>query len=151
VIRSECDDDRAAVRAVELAAFGQDAEADIVDALRDDPAWALSLVAEVDGEIVGHLLLSRGSRGVMTLGPLAVHPSHQRRGIGSALMREGLARIDGPVVLLGHPDYYTRFGFVPAFPLGVTNQWGIEGPEWMIRGAAAPGEVRYPEAFATHG
>jgi predicted N-acetyltransferase YhbS len=89
VIRSERDDDRAAVRAVELAAFGQDVEADIVDALRDDPAWALSLVAEVDGEIVGHLLFSRGSRGVMTLGPLAVRPSHQRRGIGSALMREG--------------------------------------------------------------
>jgi putative acetyltransferase len=147
VIREERDGDRAAVRAVELAAFEGEVEANIVDALRDDPAWALSLVAEVDDELVGHLLFSRGSRGVMTLGPLAVVPEHQRTGIGSALMHEGLARIDGPIVLLGHPDYYTRFGFRPAFPLGVTNQWGIEGPEWMIRGDAPPGEVRYPDAF----
>jgi predicted N-acetyltransferase YhbS len=71
--------------------------------------------------------------------------------IGTALMHGGLARITGPVVLLGHPAYYTRFGFRPAFPLGVTNQWGIEGPEWMIRGDASPGEVRFPEPFATHG
>jgi putative acetyltransferase len=148
VIREERDGDRAAVRAVEVAAFGQDVEADIVDALRDDPAWALSLVAELEGEIVGHLLFSRGSRGVMTLGPLAVLPSHQRRGIGTALMHGGLARIPGPVVLLGHPAYYTRFGFRPAFPLGITNQWGIEGPEWMIRGEAEPGEVRYAAAFS---
>jgi putative acetyltransferase len=147
VIREERDGERAAVRAVELAAFGREVEADIVDALRDDTAWALSLVAEVDGEIVGHLLLHRGSRGVMTLGPIAVAPERQGTGIGSALMREGLARIDGPVVLLGHPAFYTRFGFRPAFPLGITNQWGIEGPEWMIRGEAPPGEVRYPAAF----
>jgi putative acetyltransferase len=151
VIREERDGDRAAVRAVEVAAFGRHVEADIVDALREDPAWALSLVAELDDVIVGHLLFSRGSRGVMTLGPLAVLPSHQRRGIGTALMHGGLARIHGPVVLLGHPDYYPRFGFRPAFPLGITNQWGFEGPEWMIRGEAEPGEVRYPEAFATHG
>ena len=64
-------------------------------------------------------------------------------------MREGLARIDGPIVLLGYPDYYTRFGFRPVFPLGITNQWGLDGPEWMIRGDAKPGEVRYPEAFTT--
>ncbi|HET8759135.1 MAG TPA: N-acetyltransferase [Solirubrobacteraceae bacterium] len=151
MIREERDGDRAAVRAVEIAAFGRDVEADIVDALRGDPACALSLVAELDGEIVGHVLLHRGSRGVTTLGPLAVLPSHQRRGIGTALMHGALARIPGPVVLLGHPDYYRRFGFRPAFPLGITNQWGIEGPEWMIRGAAEPGEVRYPEAFASPG
>jgi predicted N-acetyltransferase YhbS len=66
-------------------------------------------------------------------------------------MREGLARVDGPIVLLGHPAYYTRFGFRPAFGLGITNQWGIEGPEWMIRGEASPGEVRFPEPFASHG
>jgi GNAT superfamily N-acetyltransferase len=89
VIREERDGDRAAVRAVEVAAFGRDVEADIVDALRGDPACARSLVAEFDGEIVGHLLLHRGSRGVMTLGPLAVLPEHQGAGIGSALMREG--------------------------------------------------------------
>ena len=147
IVREERSEDRDAVRRVEEAAFGQPDEADIVDALRDDPAWALSLVAEVDGEIVGHLLFSRGDR-AMTLGPLAVLPSHQRSGVGAALMREGLARIDEPIVLLGHVDYYTRFGFRPAGPEDITNQWAIDDPAWMVRGELAPGPVRYPAAFS---
>lgn len=83
----------------------------------------------------------------MTLGPLAVLPSRQRPGVGAALMREGLARIDEPIVLLGHVDYYARFGFRPAAPQGITNQWGIDDPAWMVRGELEPGEVRYPAAF----
>ena len=110
IVREERPEDRDTVRRVQEAAFGRPDEADIVDALRADPAWALSLVAEVDGEIVGQ-----------------------------------------PVVLLGHVDYYTRFGFRPAAPEGITNQWGIDDPAWMVRGELAPGEVRYPAAFATHG
>jgi putative acetyltransferase len=145
-VREELGDDRDAVRRIEEEAFGRADEADIVDALRGDDAWALSLVAVVDGEVVGHLLFSRGDR-AMTLGPLAVLPSHQRAGVGSALMREGLARVREPVVLLGHPDYYARFGFRPAGPLGITNQWGIDDPAWMVRGELEPGEVRYPAAF----
>jgi putative acetyltransferase len=145
-VREERAEDRDAVRRVEQAAFERADEADIVDALRGDPAWALSLVAEVDGEIVGHLLFSRGDR-AMTLGPLAVLPEHQRSGVGSALMREGLARIDEPIVLLGHPEYYTRFGFRAAAPLGITNQWGIDAPAWMVRGELEPGLVRFPAAF----
>ena len=149
IIRDERErpEDRAAVRRVEQAAFGRADEADIVDALRGDPAWTLSLVAEVGGELVGHLLFSRGDR-AMTLGPLAVLPSHQRTGVGSALMREGLARIDEPIVLLGHPAYYTRFGFRPAGPEGITNQWAIDDPAWMVRGDLEPGEVRFPAAFS---
>jgi putative acetyltransferase len=145
-VREERPEDRDHVRAVEEAAFGRPDEADIVDALRGDPAWALSLVAEVGGELVGHLLFSRGDR-AMTLGPLAVLPSHQRSGVGSALMREGLALIGEPVVLLGHPDYYTRFGFRPAGPDSITNQWAIDDPAWMVRGELAPGPVRFPAAF----
>ena len=145
-VREERPEDRAAVRRVEEGAVGRPDAADIVDALRGDAAWALSLVAVVDGELVGHLLLSRGDR-AMTHGPIAVQPSHQRRGIGSALMREGLARIDEPIVLLGDPDYYTRIGFRPAAPLGLRNQWGIEDPAWMVRGEIAPGDVRFPAAF----
>lgn len=145
-VREERPDDRAAVRRVEEAAFGRPDEADIVDALRDDPAWALSLVAEVEGAIVGHLVFSRGDR-AMTLGPLAVAPEHQRSGVGAALMDAGLERVDEPVVLLGHVDYYTRFGFRPAGPEGITNQWGIEDPAWMVRGELEPGLVRYPPAF----
>ncbi len=146
-VREEAPEDREAVRRVEEAAFGRAEEADIVDALRSDPAWALSLVAVVGGEVVGHLLFTRGSR-AMTLGPLAVAPEHQRSGVGAALMREGLARLDEPIVLLGHVDYYTRFGFRPARELGITNQWGIEDPAWMVRGELEPGEVRYPAPFA---
>ncbi|HEX5780792.1 MAG TPA: N-acetyltransferase, partial [Solirubrobacteraceae bacterium] len=94
-VREERPEDRDAVRRVEEAAFGQPDEADIVDALRGDPAWALSLVAELDGEIVGHLLFSRGDR-AMTLGPLAVVPEHQRSGVGATLMVEGLERVHEP-------------------------------------------------------
>ena len=147
-VREERPEDRDAVRRVEEAAFGRAEEADIVDALRGDPAWALSLVAVVGDELVGHLLFSRGDR-AMTLGPLAVVPSHQRSGVGAALMAAGLERIDEPVVLLGHVDYYTRFGFRPAAPEGITNQWGIDDPAWMVRGELPPGPVRYPAAF-TH-
>jgi putative acetyltransferase len=145
-VREERPEDRHAVRRVEEAAFGREEEADIVDALRGDEAWALSLVALVDGEIAGHLLFSRGDR-AMALGPLAVLPSIQGSGVGTALMRAGLARVREPIVLLGHPDYYTRFGFRPANPKGVTNQWGIDDPAWMVRGELEPGLVRYPAAF----
>ena len=62
-------------------------------------------------------------------------------------MRAGLARVREPVVLLGHPAYYARFGFRPAAPDGITNGWGIDDPAWMVRGRLAPGEVRYPAAF----
>jgi len=145
-VREERPEDRDAVRAVEVAAFGRDYEADIVDALRSDPAWTLSLVAVAGEQIVGHLLFTRGDR-ALTLGPLAVTPEHQRSGVGAALMEEGLARIDEPVVLLGHVEYYPRFGFRPAAPLGITNQWDIEDPAWMVRGDLEPGLVRYPAAF----
>jgi putative acetyltransferase len=148
VVREERPGDRDSVRRVEEAAFGGTKEADIVDALRGDPAWALSLVAEVDGEVAGHLLFSRGDR-AMTLGPLAVLPAHQRSGVGAALMVEGLARIHEPIVLLGHVEYYTRFGFRPAAPEGIANQWGIDDPAWMVRGELAPGPVRFPAAFGT--
>jgi putative acetyltransferase len=145
-VRDERPEDRDAVRRVEEAAFGRSEEADIVDALRGDDAWALSLVAEVDGELVGHLLFSRGDRAI-TLGPLAVLPSHQRSGVGAALMTTGLERVREPIVLLGHVDYYRRFGFRPAAPEGIRNQWGIEDPAWMVRGELEPGLVRFPAAF----
>jgi putative acetyltransferase len=82
-VREERPGDREAVRRVEEAAFGRAEEADIVDALRGDEAWALSLVAEIEGEIVGHLVFSRSDR-AMTLGPLAVLPQRQRSGVGAA-------------------------------------------------------------------
>lgn len=123
-------DDAAAVRAVELAAFPTSEEADLVDALRADPAaWidGLSLLATApDGTPVGHALLTRchvGGEPALALAPCAVLPDHQRTGAGSAAIRAALeaARTRGEnlVLVLGHPDYYPRFGFTPASRLGI--------------------------------
>ena len=133
-IRRERPADIAAIRAVNEAAFEESAEADIVDALRDACPDLLSLVAETDGEIVGHILFSPvtiedgpQSRQGMGLAPMAVTPNHQRQGIGSKLVEAGLEilREQGRpfVIVLGHPEFYPRFGFVPASRHGLRCQW----------------------------
>ena len=111
-------------------AFHGPAEADLVDALRFGGAVAVSLVAEVAGQIVGHILFSPVSLSgtgdepkIAGLGPMAVLPEQQRRGIGSLLVGHGLERCRRAgvqaVVVLGHPDYYPRFGFRRA------SSWGL--------------------------
>ncbi len=133
-VRRERPEDRPAVRAVNQQAFGQPQEAAIVDALRDACPGLVSLVAVLDGRIVGHILFSptvlEDPAGVvhgMGLAPMAVLPEFQRRGIGSALVRAGLdiLRAEGvPFVnVLGHPEYYPRFGFAPASRRGIRSQW----------------------------
>lgn len=122
MIRLANPEDRAAIRAVQLAAFPTAIEADLVDALTAAGDSTLSLVAEQDGHVVGHILCSRmnavaDGRPVRAVGlaPLVVHPDAQGRGIGGALIREALARsrADGEEMLfvLGEPEYYGRFGF----------------------------------------
>ena len=112
-------------------------EADLVDALRANGHLTLSLVAEVDGEVVGHIGFSPatisstgGDWTALALGPLAVLPSRQRTSVGSALVREGLRQCvemgHDVVFLLGHPTYYPRFGFVPSKPKGV---WWANNPD----------------------
>ncbi len=124
-IRHETASDREAVFRVEAQAFGRDAEARLADALRDAGKTLLSLVAEDDGEIVGHIVFSpmsiesgSASHAAVCLGPIAVAPPHQRRGIGGRLIEAGLAELrdagHDAVFLLGHPTYYPRFGFRPA-------------------------------------
>ncbi|GAA0457137.1 N-acetyltransferase [Streptomyces sp. NPDC046215] len=127
--RPETRADLPAVRAIHLAAFDTPLEADLVDALRTDPAWidGLSVVAETpDGTLAGHALLTRchiGDTPALCLAPVAVLPDHQRSGLGSAAVRAVLEAARGMgerfVVVLGHPDYYPRFGFRRASAAGI--------------------------------
>jgi putative acetyltransferase len=155
------------VREVILKAFGQPAEANIVDRLRANcpKTKMLSLVAR-DGEaVVGHILFSpaaiKGQAGTvvgMGLAPLAVLPERQRQGIGSLLVRRGLKMLKERgcpfVIVLGHPDYYPRFGFEPASAHGIASQWdGVPDEAFMILimdvavMKSAAGVARYRDEF----
>ncbi|WP_420430656.1 GNAT family N-acetyltransferase [Hyphobacterium sp.] len=131
-IRTAGEGDFAGIRAVLNAAFGQAGEAAIVEALRADDADSLELVADHHGQIIGTVMFSPASvhlpghrilRG-LGLGPVAVAPDHQGKGIGSALIEAGLEHFKPyPVAffcVLGEPEYYTRFGFSPAIERGWT-------------------------------
>jgi putative acetyltransferase len=132
VIRSEADADVGAIAEVTVAAFrtleiSHHTEQFIVAALRAAEALAVSLVAELDGQVVGHIAfspvtLSDGTPDWYGLGPVSVLPAHQRQGIGGALIREGLSRLRGMgargCCLVGHPGYYGRFGFANTPGLG---------------------------------
>lgn len=163
IVRPEQVADRAAVRAVNAAAFETRAEADLVDALREQVRPLISLVAEADGAVVGHILFSpvtidgRPDLRLLGLAPMAVVPDHQRHGVGTALVRAGLDRCRqlgvGVVVLLGHPAYYPRFGFVPATRFGIGCEYDAPGEAFMLielqpgylRGVT--GTARYHVAF----
>ncbi|MGH3772223.1 MAG: GNAT family N-acetyltransferase [Pseudonocardiaceae bacterium] len=165
IVRRESPEDRAAISSVHTAAFGtngQDvAEARLVDDLRDegDVIPGLSLVATVAGEVVGHVVCSRGrvaGRSLPGLGPLGVLPAHQNRGVGSALMHAVLAVVDAldepAVVLLGEPSYYRRFGFVLAEPVGLLPPDPHWVPHFQVRPLHAwddslRGTFRYAPAF----
>jgi putative acetyltransferase len=163
-IRPETESDRAAVRAVNRAAFETPAEADLVESLHRKAVSLISLVAEVEGGVVGHILFSPVSLAehahlkLMGLAPMAVVPDHQRKGIGSALVRQGLARCKDlgycAVVVVGHAQYYPRFGFVPAHRHGLRCEYDVPSDVFMVAeleaGAlkGASGVVRYDEAFA---
>ena len=141
-IRQESESDAPAIWRVHEQAFNEEDEAKVVEMLRASDSIVLSLVAVTGGQVVGHVLFSpvtvesspADSRWV-ALGPIGVLPDHQGRGIGSRLVREGLAQCqlqgcDG-VVLLGDPGYYGRFGFVPASDYGLTDPYG-GGPAFQV-------------------
>jgi putative acetyltransferase len=162
MVRPETEADVDEVRHVNYLAFGRRDEADLVDTLRQVGAAVVSLVAVVDDEVVGHVLLTevRGD-GVsgLGLGPLAVAPAHQRRGVGSALVEaalgEGARRGYGWMVVLGHPAYYTRFGFERADSRGLRCEWDVPADAFMARELApgalggVEGLVRYRPEFAS--
>jgi putative acetyltransferase len=129
-IRRERAGDAGAVRAVNEAAFGRADEARLIERLRKRATLYLGLLAVDEDAVVGHILFTpvtlhcyQAPYTVMALAPMAVRPDRQRRGVGSALVRAGLGacRAAGHdvVVVVGHPTYYPRFGFVPARPLGL--------------------------------
>ena len=172
-VREERPGDAPAIRRVVERAFGQAEEADLVECLRRAGAVSISLVAVEDGDgagaepdgVVGHILFSAVTIEGRTppvpalgLAPMAVAPEYQRRGIGSALIENGLTRCRdqgvGLVVVLGHPGYYPRFGFRPAHSVGLTCEYDSPPEAFMALeltlGAldACTGLVRYHRAFA---
>lgn len=139
-IRDERPDDIAAIHALNTRAFAQEQEANIVDALRRNGAARLSLVALIGGQIVGHIMYSPitidGRHEGAALGPMAVLPEHQGTGVGSRLVRAGNERlkIEGCsyIIVLGHAEYYPRFGFTPASGFGVTCEWEVPDNVFML-------------------
>ena len=163
-IRDERDDpaDLASVRAINEAAFNRPDEADLIDRLRPEGVVLASLLAILDDRPVGHILFSRmtiqttaGSIAAAALAPLAVLPEFQRRGIGGNLIRHGLGVLRGLgekiVIVLGHPDYYPRFGFSSEKARALENPFP---PEAYMALELTPGalhgirgKVKYPAAF----
>ncbi|MFF9350636.1 GNAT family N-acetyltransferase [Streptomyces sp. NPDC014734] len=162
--RPETDADAAAVHAVNAAAFPTPAEADLVDALRADPAARLPGLGYVaragaDGGVAAYALLTRcrvGDAPALALAPVATVPEHQRKGAGRAVVRAALdaARLCGEslVLVLGDPAYYTRFGFVPASRYGIRPAFDVPDGAMMAlvldESAQVPsGTIHYPAAF----
>jgi putative acetyltransferase len=167
-IRPEQPADVAAIHDVEALAFGQANEADLVDALRANGQATLSLVAvdDASGRIVGHIMFSPmtvepPAIRAVGLGPVAVHPEVQNRGIGGDLIRAGVAEIRrqgwDAIFLLGHADYYPRFGFQLSGGMNVTAEAGINMAHFffmeMWEGAvgSVPLSVKYSPEFWQYG
>jgi putative acetyltransferase len=159
-VRDEKPEDREAVYHVVSSAFGGAAEAALVDQLRSDGDAVTSLVAEEDGLIVGHVLLSRMAAPfpALALAPVSVIPSRQRRGIGSMLMEGAVSRARGEgwaaLFVLGDPRYYERFGFSVEAAAGFTSPYA--GQHFMVLplGSSLPattGKLRHASAFAALG
>ena len=160
IVRREQPRDADAIRAVHDAAFGGTGEGRLVDALREAGKLVVSLVAERDGQVVGHVGFSPITCAApgqgFGLAPLGVRPHAQRQGIGAQLVKEGLAAVArcdaGFVVVLGDPRYYARFGFGPASARGLSDEFRGGDAFQVIelrQGAIPPGVglVRYAPEF----
>ncbi len=166
-IRIEHQGDFHAVRRVHEAAFETPTEADLVDALRanGDAVPELCLVAIAGDELVGHICFSRARLDgadveILALAPMAVLPERQSQGVGGELVREALGRAERTefplVIVLGHADYYPRFGFDPASAYGIAAPFEVPDENWMAYTLPAyepgtRGTVVYAEAFTMAG
>ena len=164
-VRLETPADFPAIRRVNTDAFGRSAEANLVDVLRRHGQVLMSLVAEAEKEVVGHLLLTQvmlmptvpGLK-MLGLGPLAVLPQFQRQGIGSVLIRKAIdqAGADGwqAMVVLGDPEYFARFSFAPCSRYGLSSEFRVPAESFLVLelqpGAleGLQGVVRYHPEFS---
>jgi putative acetyltransferase len=164
IVRAERAEDYEAIASVVEAAFGSPEVARLVEGLRESAGYVpeLALVAEQDGEVVGHVMFTltelADGASILMLSPLAVRPDRQRTGIGSALVRKGLrvsaARTEPLVIVEGDPRYYSRFGFVAASELGLERPYETI-PEAAFQALRLPaydeqarGRVVYPPPLA---
>ncbi len=164
-IRPETKEDIAKIWQVNTSAFDTEAEANLVDNLRKSGAPLISLVAEANKKVVGHILFSpatiSGTRKdvkIAGLAPMAVMPVYQKQGIGAALVKKGLKNCKSKdyqaAVVLGHPDYYPRFGFVPCSRFGIKSEYDVPDEVFMVKElvngifSGYRGVVKYHSLFA---
>jgi putative acetyltransferase len=161
-IQPEREEDYTAIREINVLAFGRENEARLVKKVRERPDFIpkLSLVAIKKEEVVGHILFSpitiqskTGSFPALTLAPMAVHPKFQNQGIGSKLVRQGLERCRNQghkiVVVVGHPQYYPRFGFSPARAKGLEAPFLVPDDVFMVL-EFGPGALHGPTGMVTY-
>ena len=165
-IRTENPEDVEAVRNINIAAFGRENEANLVDRLRGIGSTFSFVAVQSDHRIVGHLFFSlvtvegKCSKNLSVLGlaPVAVLPNYQRQGIGTLLIRQGLKECArsgfNAVVVLGHPDFYSRFGFIPASRKSLKCEYDVPEEAFMVleleSGALedCSGTVKYRSEFS---
>ena len=164
IVRAERENDREAIYAANLAAFGNAAEAKLVEALRAEARPVISLVAELAEQVIGHIMFSPACLAahpelrIMGLAPMAVLPEYQRNGVGSALVEAGLEECRSlgmkAVIVLGHPAYYPRFGFQPSNRFNMESEYDVPAEIFMALelepGALSDvsGRVGYHDAFS---
>ncbi|MEM7556240.1 MAG: N-acetyltransferase [Cyanobacteria bacterium P01_A01_bin.84] len=164
IIRPETSSDYPEIKQVNILAFGRESEAKLVEKIRNSKGYIpqLSLVAEIEGVIVGYIMLSYinlledESILVLALAPVAVLPKFQRQGIGSALIREGIKKADSVgeamIIVLGEPEFYSRFGFECSLNFGIESPFEVPARFFMVKSLqkynqSYRGKVVYSEAF----
>ena len=163
-IREEIPSDINKIWKLNSEVFDTDAEANLVDELRSSGCLYLSLVAELENNIIGHILFTpvvltnfENDLRIMGLAPMAVEKKYQNKGIGTGLVNVGLEHCRNQqvnaVVVLGHPDYYPKFGFVPSVEYGIHSEYEVPEEVFMVLELTSgslknrKGTIKYHEAF----